>query len=264
MSPAERVLRSLGVTEPEEIDLDAIAWSLGVVAVKRRTLDGCEARIVGYGGRAVITVDDRRHPQRQRFSIGHEIGHWCHHRGRTLICRPEEIGSASSAPSAKVAGTERAADAFAAELLLPRYLLEPIARPYPKLTLKVLRAVAGRFDTSLSATAIRLAELGHSPFVLVCHGQGGRRWFRRSRDVPERWYPRGDLDRDSFAFDLVYGTGTEQPFPRKVGAEAWFDRREAEEYELEEQSFRVSDDEVLTILHITDDCMLEDRPRFRP
>ncbi len=254
MSPAERILRSLGVTEPEEIDLDAIAWSLGVVAVKRRPLDGCEARIVGYGGRAVITVDNRRHLQRQRFSIGHELGHWFHHRGRTLICRSDEIGSAAT----RAAGAERAADAFAAELLLPRYLIEPIARPHPKLTLKVLRGLAGRFDASLSATAIRLAEIGHSPFVLICHGPGGRKWFRRSRYVPDRWYPREELDRDSFAFDLVYGTRTEQPFPRKIGADAWFDRREAEEYELEEQSFRVSDDEVLTILHINEPRMLDD------
>lgn len=46
---AERLLKSFGVREPEEIDLDAIAWSLGVLSVKVRELDGCEARNRGKG-----------------------------------------------------------------------------------------------------------------------------------------------------------------------------------------------------------------------
>lgn len=40
---AQEVLKELGVTEPSEIDVDAIAWSLGA-RVKYRPLDGCEAR----------------------------------------------------------------------------------------------------------------------------------------------------------------------------------------------------------------------------
>lgn len=30
LTPAEELLQSLGVTEPGEIDLEAIAWTLGV------------------------------------------------------------------------------------------------------------------------------------------------------------------------------------------------------------------------------------------
>ena len=43
---AEAILRRLGVTDPSEIDLEAIAWYLGA-RVRYRPLSACEARIVG-------------------------------------------------------------------------------------------------------------------------------------------------------------------------------------------------------------------------
>ena len=120
LSAAERVLRDLGITDPNEIDLEAIAWHLGA-QIKRCDLDGCEARIIGHRDRAIIRVKRSSHPRRQRYSIGHELGHWHHHRGRMLICRSEDIGN-------RKRGTpqlERVADAYAADLLLPRYLFRP-------------------------------------------------------------------------------------------------------------------------------------------
>ena len=57
LTVAERLLQELGVTSPNEIDLEAIAFHLNAT-VKYRQLDGCEARIVGAGNRAVITVNN--------------------------------------------------------------------------------------------------------------------------------------------------------------------------------------------------------------
>jgi hypothetical protein len=57
-SLAERLLQELGITEPKEIDLEAIAYHVGA-HVRRQPLDGCEARIIGCGDRAIITVKAR-------------------------------------------------------------------------------------------------------------------------------------------------------------------------------------------------------------
>jgi hypothetical protein len=46
--------------------------------------------------------------------------------------------------------------------------------------------------------------------------------------------------------------------PRKIGADAWFDRPEAARYEVHEQSTRISADEILTLVLIGDEAMLED------
>ena len=75
LSPAERLLQDLGVTDPQDIDLEVIAWQLGV-RIKYRHLDGCEARIAGDDKKAIISVRDDVSPGRKRFSIGHELGHW--------------------------------------------------------------------------------------------------------------------------------------------------------------------------------------------
>ena len=253
LSPAEQVLRDLGITDPSEIDLEAIAWHLGA-QIKRCDLDGCEARIIGHHDRAIIRVNRSSHPRRQRFSIGHELGHWRHHRGRMLVCRSEDIGN-------RKPGTpqiERVADAYAADLLLPRYLFVPMTRQHAELSFRTVRELGDLFQASLTATAIRLLESRHSPAVLVCHGPMGRKWFSRSRDVPGRWFPRNELDSESFAFDLLFGRGQEEAHPRLMGADAWFDRHEAQRYELHEHSIRTGVDEILTLLKLTEDGMLED------
>jgi hypothetical protein len=253
LSPAERVLQELGITDPREIDLEAIAWHLGV-RIKLAELDGCEARIIGCHGRAIIRVDSRSRPRRRRFSIAHELGHWRHHRGRMLVCRAEDIGSHNQATPE----IERVADGYAADLLLPRYLFVPLARRYTKLNFRIVRELADLFDTSLTATAIRLVESRHSPAMLVCHGLQGRKWFTPSPDVPPRWFPRYDLDPESFAFDLLFGDGHEQAHPRLIGADAWFDRHEAGRYELQEHSVRTADDAILSLLLFSEDEMLEE------
>jgi hypothetical protein len=85
-----------------------------------------------------------------------------------------------------------------------------------------------------------------------------RKWFTRGADVPSRWFPRDDLDADSFAFGVLHGRKPDDAMPRKIGADAWFDRRGAEKYEVQEQTFRTGADEVLTLILITDPEMLDD------
>jgi hypothetical protein len=249
----ERILTRLGVTEPREIDLEAIAWDLGV-RIKYRPLDGCEARIVGTNDKAIITVNIRSSRRRRRFSIGHELGHWHYDRGRMLVCLADEIGRAAVSDSSP----ERLADQFASQLLMPEYLLRPIACTYPKLDFPTICSISEIFDTSRTATALRLVEGGYLPALLVCHGEDGRKWFARSPDIPDRWFPRKDLAADSFAFGVLFRHQPEDKFPRKIGADAWFDRAEAERYEVQEQTIQTADGEILTLVSISDEDMLRE------
>ncbi len=252
ISPAERLLQELGVTEPDEIDLEAIAYYVNA-RVKYRPLDGCEARIIGKGDEAIITVNANSTYRRKRFSIAHELGHWHHHRGKCLACRVEEYRPRDAL------SPERTADGYAADLLMPYYLFRPLARQQSKLTFKAVAALADTFNTSKPATAIRLVESDHSPALLVCHGPRGRKWFTRAPSVPQIWFPQDALDADSYAFGVQFGRNPDDPLPRKIGAEAWFDRRGADRFELHEQTIRTGPDETLTLLLISDSRMLEDQ-----
>lgn len=248
VSHAERLLMQLGVSRAQDIDLDAIAWHLGA-AVKYRRMDSADGTIVGSPKRAVIAINNSTIPTRQRFSLGHELGHWHHHRGRVLFCGPADIGNFAGGPL----DPERQADAFASDLILPGYLVRPKILKFKKMTLGQARELADEFRASMTATLIKILNENRFPILLVCHGKDRRRWFRRAHMVPEWWFPRDDLDADSFAFEKLHKGTDEDTFPRKIGAGAWFEFRNVDRYEIYEQSFRLPDDQILTVLTIPED-----------
>lgn len=251
LTPAERLLQELGITEPNEIDLEAIAFHMGA-RVRYRLLEGCEARIIGNDDQAIITVHSTSNAPRKRFSIAHELGHWHHHRGKCLVCRAEEYRPRDAL------SPERVADSYAADLLMPNYLFKPFAQQHAKLNFKAVSTIAETFMTSQTATAIRLVESDHTPALLVCHGPNGRKWFTRAPSVPKKWFPQQELHIDSFAFGILFANKLDDPMPRKIGADAWFDRREAERFEIHEQTYRTGPNEILTLILISHPDMLEE------
>jgi len=248
VTAAERILMGLGISDPKEIDLEAIAWSRGVL-VEYRPLDGCDATIVGAEHKAVIAINSRRSPERRRFSIGHELGHWHHHKGRILFCGSKDVEN----PADDALNPERHADEFASDLILPNYLLHPRLRKIKRITLAVAREVGHEFSASLTATLLKAVQSNRFPLIVVCHNKRRRRWFRRADMVPGWWFPLEQLDRASFAADMLFNGTAEQNWPRKVGADAWFNFRNCDRFEVEEQSFMLSGDEVLTVLTVPAD-----------
>jgi hypothetical protein len=71
--------------------------------------------------------------------------------------------------------------------------------------------------------------------------------------VPGWWYPLEQLDRATFAADMLFNGAAEQNWPRKIPADAWFNFRNCDRFDIEEQSFMLPGEEVLTILTIPED-----------
>ena len=247
----------LGISDPSAIDLEAIAWDEGV-RVQYKDLIGCEARLVGYNNRAIVTIRKTADLRRKRFSLAHELGHWNYHRGRSFECRVDDwIESYNSKPI-----EEKEADKYASELLMPTYLFEPLAKTIKRPTFDGVKELADKFNTSLTATAIRLVNMNVWPLLLVSHSRNGRVWFSRSKDVPERWFPQKELNQDSMAFDMLFGT-EERARPQKIPADAWFDIREAERYDIIEDALRIASNQVLCLLWLENDEMLNDESYSR-
>jgi IrrE N-terminal-like domain len=240
---AEFILKDLGVMDPRDIDIEAIAWYLGA-KIKYDNLLQCEARIIGANDVAIITVAKNTSIQRQRFSIAHELGHWIYHRKRALFCQPDEI----ERPSDISISLERTADRFAAELLMPDYLFIPIANSLGRPSLQVVRKLAEIFNTSQTAAAIRLVEINELPLVLVNHGKQGRRWFARSKTVSHEWTPTRELLPESLAFRMIFTTSSRLTPPKSVSASNWFSRFDASRFDVVEESLRISPSEVLTLI----------------
>jgi len=209
--PAERLLHDLGITEPGEIDVEVIACAVGVT-VRYRRLDVGDARIVGLDDRAIITVDCRASRVRQRFSVAHELGHWHHHRGRRLICHVAEQQDGA-------AGCEREADGYAADLLMPRFMLEPLVAGVP-MSFGLVYQVAAAFGVSAMAAALRLADVHPAAFALVVEEADGRRWFRRSAALNPRWFVRSAASDASVTADQCRWPRANVPFA--APAQRWF------------------------------------------
>jgi len=60
------------------------------------------------------------------------------------------------------------------------------------------------------------------------------------------------LDRQTFAADMLFNGATEENFPRKMPADAWFDFKGSDRFEVTEQSFLLPDEEILTVLILPD------------
>src|SRR5262245_48740444 len=181
---ASEILRDLGITSPDEIDIEAIAFHCGAT-IRYRPLTGCAARIVGNGNQAIITVDSNSNRARQRFSAGHELGHWMHDRGKaSFSCQEAQFVR----DWATTSNPESRANRYASDLLLPLPLFKPKVDACRTMDFDTVRNLAAMFETSFTATAIRLTEHGPLPAMLVCYGNGERLWFVRG-SVPEQLWP---------------------------------------------------------------------------
>jgi hypothetical protein len=211
---------------------------------------------MGTNNKAIISVSENSGKQRRRFSIAHELGHWELHRGRQFECGKADIDNAANDPL----NPERQADNYAADLLMPWYLFEPLLGQAKKVDLQLLEHMQRTFDVSPAATAIRIAEANVEPVIIACYGQEGRRWVSRSKDVPDRWYPVSTLDPECYAADVVAGK-RERTHMSPIGADAWFDAEGIRDYEVKEQSLRLGDGTALVILRITEEAMQSDYGR---
>jgi hypothetical protein len=245
----ERLLEELGITEPSEIDVEAIAQYCGAT-ILYGSLVGCDARILGCGEKAVITIRKDRPRSRQRFSGAHELGHWMRDRHRIASYQCDD---AMFRLAWSVDNPEQRANRYAVELLLPDAMFRPRARGRPA-TFATVEDLGGVFETSLTATAIRLVEIGPVPAMLVCCSKNGRKWFVKGEDVS--LWPRDHATTTTVAADLLRDPDMDAPGPIEVSAEGWFDHPDASQFAIVEDSRRISADLVLTLLWWKDEGQL--------
>ncbi len=245
------VLEELGIREPEDIKIEAIAEYCGAT-ILYEALEGTEARILGYGDRAIITVNVAAPLGRQRFSGAHELGHWMCDRGKIAFACTDRVFTREWSDD----NPERRANQYAAELLLPQRMFSAHAKNR-EITFAAARDLAEVFKTSLTATAIRLVEFGSFPAVLVCSDRDRRRWFKRGPDVPDVLWPHDRVSPRTVAYDVLHGEALPSG-PVDVCADGWFGHREAHRYAIREDSVRITADYVLTLLWWKDERQLLD------
>jgi Zn-dependent peptidase ImmA (M78 family) len=244
-SPPERLLWSQGVRSPEHIDLEAIAASRGARVIYRQ-LDGCAARLVASGSKAVISIASDDNLGRRRFSLGHELAHWvCDAKNASFKCATADIGP----QNAEAKSVEANANSYASQLLLPDYLVVPWLGTR-HVNLDLAQALANDFRASLTASAIKLARRTKAPTVVACHDQTRVRWFLRNLSFPNDFFLRGQLHQETAAFDMVFGGASKMSRPKRESADRWFNGPGAYRQEVSSQSVKLGNGTVLSLVSL--------------
>ncbi len=245
--PAADLLKELGISEPKEIDIEAIAEHCNATVMYGQ-LTGSEARIVGADDTAIITVNRSPSRGRERFSAAHELAHWLRDAGEVaLLCNPDSAFDDSGGGN-----QETRANDYAADLLLPKYMFKPRSEG-KSMTLQTVSSLADEFTTSLTATAIRLVQTGSFPAVVVVSDAERMRWFRRGPDVPDSLWPHLP-GRKTFAYDIARRKA--ESGSDHVYVDEWMSGA-VERHTIHEDSRRLTEDLVLSILWWTDESPLQ-------
>lgn len=175
---ARQLLAETFVSEPGDIDLTAIAFKAGELTIEVGGLDSADGRIVADGkGGGKIRVRSGLAPERLRFTVGHEIGHYRLHAGGFI----DRTDSGKTFGIWNDASEEAEANTFAAELLLPKDLFVPRIRGKAP-SIKLLETIAGEFKTSRLATAVQYIHYTNEVVALVVSHGWEIEWSRKTKD----------------------------------------------------------------------------------
>ena len=163
-SRAESLLTANAVTAPP-VPVERIAKSLEVQLRYSPLDDELSGMIYVKGGTPIIGINALHHPNRQRFTIAHEVGHLILH--KTQITKEVHVDKAfpmlmrDSVSTAGVNKMEIEANFFAAALLMPQALLANVLdnEPFDIDDENIVNGLARSFKVSPSAMRFRLGNL---------------------------------------------------------------------------------------------------------
>ncbi len=156
------------------VDPLTIAREFGVQVHDEDLGDGIEGAMLCDGKNSAIVINSRiRDLGRRSFTGAHELGHYSLHRERAeLRCSFEDLLDTAPHP----VNIEQEANEFAMTLLMPiDDLREQAGTELPSISL--IKRLATRYGTSLTATALRLRESSSKPFALAYVSSGQVKWW---------------------------------------------------------------------------------------
>ncbi len=164
------------------VDPLAIAREFGVQVHEDDLGTGIEGAMLSSGKKSAIVINSRiREPGRRSFTAAHELGHYSLHLDRPeLRCSFDDLVDTAPHP----ANIEQEANEFAMTLLMPMDdVREQTGKGVP--TISMVKRLAARYGTSLTAAALRLRESSAKSFALAYVVSGQVRWWWPTNEF--RW-----------------------------------------------------------------------------
>lgn len=156
----ENVLKKCRVTKPP-VPVERIAEELGL-DIRLAPFEGdLSGALVRTEDEKFIGVNSNHHPNRQRFTIAHELAHFFLHKGMRLhIDKNIWVNWRDDESSKAVQWQEIQANQFAAELLMPTAFLKRDLNRIGRVNEHLVQILAQKYRVSSQAMDIRLNNLG--------------------------------------------------------------------------------------------------------
>lgn len=159
---ARRLIREHGIKKPP-VPVESLAERLGAKVSYSPFEGDLSGMVFRHDDQVIIGVNSLHHPNRQRFTIAHEIGHMLLHKGEEVhVDRTYRVNLRDDLSSQAVSRDEIQANAFAAALLMPEEMLIEDLRgqDIDFENEDQLRVLAAKYGVSFQALNLRLANLG--------------------------------------------------------------------------------------------------------
>ncbi|MEQ9662740.1 MAG: ImmA/IrrE family metallo-endopeptidase [Parasphingopyxis sp.] len=157
---------------PFNFSTQALASELGIAEISVEPASGFQALLVTKPGRSRggIILAEGQSPERMRFSVGHELGHFLlpSHEPDTsgrFVCSQRDMNLLGAREKNRRDQMEVQANEFSARLLIPLHKIRQELRSVPDLN--VMKALAGQFRVSKEAMARSYAEYRDDPVAIV-------------------------------------------------------------------------------------------------
>ena len=213
---ARTLARELRVTR---VDLSGLAPRLGfeIREVNADGFDGALVRAREIPCGVILIRKSMREAGRKNFTLAHEIGH-CLLPGSgpsELVCTKSDIGNWGDGSKR----SEREADEFAAEVLMPAAAVQPLVDSAAP-SLQLIEKIAQRFQTSFSASAWRYCDLAKERCAIVWSTKGCIEWSKRSEAFAYSLRKGTPLQEGTFAFRAFRSASIPRQ-PQAIPADLW-------------------------------------------
>jgi Zn-dependent peptidase ImmA (M78 family) len=150
---------------PVPVPLEELARLAGITKIETFASEGFEGALIANATKSegAIFYSTRGPRSRQRFTIGHEFGHFLlpWHRQSTFQCTADDINSRNNKD------WELQASQFSAELLMPAPFVKKHLLKLKDPELSHILQLRDEFETSMEMTARRLVELNEYACAVV-------------------------------------------------------------------------------------------------
>jgi Zn-dependent peptidase ImmA (M78 family) len=162
----EFLLTKHKVSQPP-VPVKRIAVAENVPVVESAFRDDVSGALIRSNGTAVIAVNVTHHPNRQRFTVAHELAHFfLRHRDSDHVDWKFTVLRRDQRSSEATDEHEIEANSFAANLLMPKHFIRRDIAQLTKFNGEIvlgdedIRSLSKRYEVSVKAMNYRLISLG--------------------------------------------------------------------------------------------------------